>query len=172
MLYDNFVVEALQASAAPPALAGDDTIVTPTGCSTDFAFATTEDVTVGAVVATTSDGSAAPGVTVTSGSLQVSLDAPLSHGVWLRLDVDVTGQASGQSATLTVFLAYQGLDINGDGRTNISDATAFGAEFNGGKDPNLIDINCDGVVNVQDATAFGNLFFDITGTVLDEADKP
>ncbi len=126
------------------------------GCDlTDATFETNEDVTVDGVTATMSDGSAAPGVTVTSGSLQISLDAPLPFYEWLRLDVDVTGQTSGLSATLTVYMAHTPLDVNGDGRTNISDATAFGTEFNGGKDPNLIDENCDGIVNIQDATAFG-----------------
>ena len=118
-------------------------------------FETNEAVTIGNVTATMSDGSAAPGVTVTSGSLQISLDAALPFYEWLRLDVDVTGQTSGLSTTLTVFMAHTPLDVNGDGRTNISDATAFGAEFNGGKNPNLIDENCDGTVNIQDATAFG-----------------
>ena len=73
----------------------------------------------------------------------------------LQVDVDVTGVSSGLTTTLTVFMVHRPLDINGDGRTNISDATAFGAEFNGGMDPNLIDENCDGTVNISDATAFG-----------------
>ena len=145
----------------PPAIVGDDTVISVLGCDlTDASFETNEAVTVDGVTATMSDGSAAPGVTVTSGSLQVSLDVPLPFYQWLRLDVDVTGQSSGQSATLTVFMGHTPLDINGDGRTNISDATAFGAEFNGAKDPNLIDVNCDGVVNISDATAFGNVWRD------------
>ena len=122
-------------------------------------FETNEPVSVDGVRVTLSFASSrsrpAPGVTVDPGSLVVSLDPPLEIYEWLRLDVDVTGQTSGLSTTLTVFLAHTPLDINGDGRTNISDATAFGAEFNGGKDPSLIDVNCDGVVNIQDATAFG-----------------
>ncbi len=112
-------------------------------------------VTVDGVTVTITGPDPAPGVTVTSGSLQISLDAPLPFYKWLRLDVDVTGQTSGLSATLTVYMAHTALDINGDGRTNISDATAFGTEFNGGQDPNLIDVNCDGVVNIRDATEFG-----------------
>ncbi len=87
--------------------------------------------------------------------LQISLDAPLPFYQWLRVDVEVTGQTSNLSATLTVFMAHTPLDVNGDGRTNISDATAFGGEFRGGKDPNLIDVNCDGTVDIRDATAFG-----------------
>ncbi len=92
---------------------------------------------------------------MTPGSLNVSLDAALPYYDTLQVDVDVTGVSSGLSTTLTVFMVHRPLDINGDGRTNISDATAFGTEFNGGQDPNLIDVNCDGVVNIRDATEFG-----------------
>ena len=175
------VVKALAAGgppAVPPALVGDDTFISVLACDLPGAtFETNEPVSVDAVTMTlsfqVSRSRPAPGVlTVDPGSLVVSLDPPLEIYQWLRLDVDVTGQTSGLSTTLTVFLAHTPLDVNGDGRTNISDATAFGMEFNGGADPGRIDINCDGSVNVQDATAFGNLFFDVTGSTLDEADKP
>ena len=99
-------------------------------------------------------------------SLQVELDATLTPSEWLRLDVDVIGRTSGLSTMLTVFLTHQPLDINGDGRTNMQDATAFGDVFRGSKDPNLIDMNCDGLVNVQDATAFGTAWTDANGTSL------
>ncbi|MCH9017244.1 MAG: hypothetical protein IIB89_05720 [Chloroflexi bacterium] len=39
------------------------------------------------------------------------------------------------------------IDINLDGRSNISDATAFGTEFGGGKDPSRVDVNGDGTIN-------------------------
>ncbi len=129
------------------------------GCDlTDASFETTEDVTIDGATAALASGNPAPGVTVTNGSLNVSLDAALPFYDTLQVDVDVTGVSSGLSATLTVFMVHRPLDINGDGRTNISDATAFGTEFNGGQDPNLIDVNCDGVVNIRDATEFGTVW--------------
>ena len=75
-------------------------------------------------------------------------------GEWLKLELDVSG-ANGGTALLTVWVAHQPLDINGDGVTDIQDATAFGTIFGGSKDVSLIAVNCDGTVNVQDATAFG-----------------
>ena len=134
-----------------------DTYISVLACDlTSASFATNEDVTVDGVTATITGDDRVPGVTVTyGGSLQVELYVALQYYKWLRLDVDVTGVTSGRSTTLTVFMAHTLLDVNGDGRTNILDATAFGAEFNGGRDPRLIDMNCDGRVDIRDATAFG-----------------
>ena len=56
---------------------------------------------------------------------------------------------------MTIWVAHQPLDINGDGRSDLRDATAFGTEFSAGDSTAPIDINCDGAVNARDATAFG-----------------
>ena len=129
----SITVHLVPPSADPPAIVGDDSVMSVLGCGlTNASFETNEDVTVDGMTATITAGGPAPGVTLTPGSLQVSLDAPLPFYEWLRLDVDVTGQTSGLSTTLTVFMAHTPLDVNGDGRTNITDATAFGAVWRAG----------------------------------------
>ena len=98
------------------------------------------------------------GMTLTSnggGSHTLTLDTPVTPGTCQALSLDVRDTATGGVGTLSVTVCHQPLDINQDGRTNISDATAFGGVFNGSRSAALIDINGNGTVNIQDATAFG-----------------
>ena len=98
------------------------------------------------------------GMTLTSnggGSHTLTLDTPVTPGTCQALSLDVRDTATGGVGTISATVCHQPLDINQDGRTNISDATEFGNVFRGSRSAALIDINGDGNVNVQDATAFG-----------------
>ncbi|MCH8052813.1 MAG: DUF4154 domain-containing protein [Planctomycetes bacterium] len=138
-----------------------DTFISPLGESckfSSFALEATEPLTLNSATATVTGGGAGPTVTLADdggGRHTVTLSSPVPTGQWVRLDLEVTGQDSGLTAVLTVWVAHQPLDITQDGRTNIQDATAFGAVFSGSRETRLIDINCNGMVNIQDATAFG-----------------
>ena len=88
----------------------------------------------------------------------MTLGTPAPTEQWVRLDLNVTGQDSGLPAVLTIWVAHQPLDVNGDTLNNIGDATAFGAQFNGDMELRLIDLNCDGFIDVRDASAFGDIW--------------
>ena len=138
-----------------------DTFISPLGegCPfSSFTLEATEPLTLISATATVTGGGAGPTVTLADnggGAHTVTLSSPVPTGQWVRLDLEVTGQGSGLTAVLTVWVAHQPLDITQDARTNIQDATAFGAIFSGSQEARLIDINCTGTVNIQDATAFG-----------------
>lgn len=117
------------------------------------ALSTTAAVHTGQGAAPTTTGFESLG----NGEHRVQLDRPVEPGHWLRLTLTTTG-ADG-SGTFDVWLGHLPLDVNQDGLTNIRDATAFGEEFNGRRDPRLVDTNGDADVDVRDATAFGNNWF-------------
>ncbi len=162
-------------SPGPPALVGimdglrganavtgfADTFISPLGenCAlSSFSLDATEPLTLDRVTPTYTGPGAVPSATWIDdggGRHTVHLDPSPEPGHWLKLDMHVTSKRTGVSAPVTVWVAHQPLDINGDGRSDIHDATAFGAGFSAGDSAALIDINCDGVVNARDATAFG-----------------
>ena len=122
---------------------------------TSFSLEASEALTLNGVITTYTGAGPVPTATLVAnegGQHTVHLDPPPAPGEWLRLDMNVTSTGTGNTADLTVFAAHQPLDFNCDGRSDLQDATAFGAaaaEF---------DLNCDGAINVQDATAFGNIW--------------
>ena len=88
----------------------------------------------------------------------VELNPAPEPGEWLKVTFHVTGQDSGQTADLTVWVAHHPGDINQDGVVNIRDATAFGEEFGGQASLLLVDLNGDGVADVRDASTFGEIW--------------
>ena len=85
--------------------------------------------------------------------VQLSRGIPVGH--WTTIRLDVRSVATSIVWSLPIKVGHLPVDVNQSGTVNITDSTAFGAEFNGLKRPELIDINCDGLVDIRDATAFG-----------------
>ena len=90
-------------------------------------------------------------------TVTVTLDGPISVGVWTTVTGSVVGPL-GDVSTVSVRVAHLPCDIDQNGVVNIRDATAFGDEFRGTRRPELIDLNRSSTVNISDATTFGTLW--------------
>ncbi|MCH8912826.1 MAG: hypothetical protein IIA33_04580, partial [Planctomycetes bacterium] len=145
-----------------------DTFISPLGepapeCNFDrFQITATEPVTMtGHSVVITGMGATPVVIDLLDddeGLHTVVLEDPLPLLEWAKITLTVESKATGCPGTLVMWVAHHPDNINQDGATNISDATAFGNEWNGARREVLIDQNCDEKVDITDATAFGNLF--------------
>ena len=89
----------------------------------------------------------------------VFISEAITVGEWTLLEGDVMN-SDGVINTARLQIAHFPLDVNGDGRIDVRDATAFGRAFRRRYDSpvNLIDLNRDNRVDARDATFFGVLW--------------
>ncbi len=85
----------------------------------------------------------------------VVLDRPIEPGQWAKITLEVESTL-GCPGSLVMWVAHQPLDTNQSAGTNIADATTFGVQFRGPRELRLININGDSKIAIDDATAFGN----------------
>ena len=86
------------------------------------------------------------------------LDAPSLSRSEPAFTLNLRSVATQIDWALVMWVGHLPDDVDQDGTVDLADSTAFGAEFNGLKRPELIDINCDGLVDIRDATSFGDNF--------------
>ena len=136
--------------------AAPDTFISPLGENVPFNtvdFDLTADVEFASPI---------PGFTLTSnggGNHTLTSDGAVPVGTCLPLSFDVRDLATGVVSTISFTVCHLPLDVNQDGIVNIQDITAWGAEFNGARRPELADTNGDGIVDIRDATAVGDNWF-------------
>lgn len=88
----------------------------------------------------------------------VFISEAIAVGEWTLLEADVMN-GDGVITRARLQWAHFPLDINGDGRIDVRDATAFGRAFKRWDRPvDLIDVNRDNRVDARDATWFGILW--------------
>ena len=136
--------------------------VDPPAEFTEFEIEVSHAVTLsGAATIEVTGGTAPTDVTLVAGGAgpnggalyAVQFTGAAPAGQWTKLTLGAQTEA-GCEGTLTVWVAHQPLDINQDGCTDIVDASALGAEWDGDRRAALIDIDGSGDVTIGDASAF------------------
>jgi len=90
-----------------------------------------------------------------NGLYEVVFSDPIELGEWTS--VAFTAQNGRGQAEICFQVGWMPGDCTQDGQLSLADATCFGTEFNGARQPKVADFNGDGQVNITDATKFGQI---------------